>query len=325
MRWGILGAGLISRVALVPAFEASERCTVVAVGARDRDRAAALVPGAARHGTYEEVLADPAVEAVYIALANDGHVPWAIEALRAGKHVLCEKPLGLDAAETASAYAAARAAGRLLVEASWYRWHPRTRRAVDIVRDGVIGPVRSVSTGFTFSGVSDDNYRMSPAHGGGSLYDVGCYALSALGWATGGTDPRVTSARGVMSASGVDLTVDARLEVPAAQGVVGAEMRCSFIEAEKQWIEVVGRDATMRFGAPAFTAWQRDATTLDLEWPDGRVESMAFAACDPYRLMAEAVSDRIRGDEEAWVLPAEEARATARALDAVRAALVPAG
>ena len=326
MRWGILGAGLISRVALVPAFAASGRSTVVAVGARDRDRAAALVPGAARHGTYEEVLADPAVEAVYIALANDAHVPWATEALRAGKHVLCEKPLALDAAEAEAAYAAARAAGLLLVEASWYRWHPRTRRAEGMVRDGVLGPVRSVTAGFTFSGVAEDNYRMEPARGGGSLYDVGCYALSAVGWATAWAEPRVASVRGLMGATGVDLTVDARLEIPTADsGPVTATVRSSFVEPERQWIEVAGRDATMRFGAPAFTAWNPDATTLDLEWSDGRIESTAFDACDPYRLMADAVSERIRGGDGAWILPAGESLATARALDAVRAALVAAG
>ena len=321
VRWGILGAGLISRVALGPAFAASPYCSVVAVGARDAGRAAALVPDAARHGSYESVLSDPAVEAVYIALANDAHVPWALEALRAGKHVLCEKPLGLDATQVASAFAAADRAGLLLVEASWYRWHPRTRQAAAMVAGGALGPVRSVATGFTFSGVAEDNYRMQPGHGGGSLYDVGCYALSAVGWATGWADPRVESVRGLVAPTGVDLTVDARLAVPGPDGAdVAAQVRSSFAEPERQWIEVAARDATLRFGPPAFTAWHSDATTLDLEWADGRAESFAFEACDPYRLMAEAVSRRIRGGDD-WLVPPAESEATARALDAVRSSM----
>lgn len=317
VRWGILGAGLIARVALAPAFEASDRCRVVAVGARDRDRARDLVPAARTHGSYADVIADPGVEAVYIALANDAHVPWAVEALRAGKHVLCEKPLGLDEGEVRRAFAVAERAGLLLVEASWYRWHPRTRRAEAMVAGGELGEVRTVDAGFTFSGVADANYRMDPAMGGGSLYDVGFYALSAVGWATGWAEPTVTAVGG-HSGGGVDLTVDAtlRFDPPGA----AAHVHCSFEEPERQWIEVTGSEGSLRFGAPAFTAWTGHPATLEVARRAAPTESLTFDACDPYRLMAEAVSDVVRGGA-AWLVAPAESIATARAIDTVRAAM----
>lgn len=319
VRWGVLGAGLISRVALAPAFRASPDCQVVAVAARDGSRAAALVPGARAYSSYAELLADPAVEAVYIALANDAHVPWSVESLRAGKHVLCEKPLGLDAAEVEAAQTAASAAGLLLVEASWYRWHPRTRRAEAMIAGGELGPVTAVDAGFTFEGVDSGNYRMVPGKGGGSLYDVGCYACSAVGWATGWRLPRVTSVAGRMGVTGVDMMVDARLEVPGPTGPVAARVRAAFDEPESQWIEVAGREARIRFGPPAFTAWTGHATTLEVGQDGGEPHTVTFAPCDPYRLMVEAMSGVIRGGDD-WVVPPEETLATARALDAIRAA-----
>ncbi len=185
--WGFLGAGYIARAALAPAVHSADGAALVAAGARDIARAAALGPRGAAYGSYDEVLADPSVEAVYIALANDDHLPWAERALAAGKHVLCEKPLGLTAAEVRQMAATARAADRLLVEASWNRWHPRTRRAEALLRSGAIGAVRRVEAGFTFAGVAEDNYRLDPARGGGALYDVGCYATAAALWATGFT------------------------------------------------------------------------------------------------------------------------------------------
>jgi len=323
VRFGILGAGRISRHALVPALAASARATVVAVGARDPQRAAALVAGARAYGNYEDVLADPAVEVVYCALPNDAHVPWAVAALRAGKHVLCEKPLGLDAAEVASAFEAASTADLLLVEASWYRWHPRTRRAEALVADGALGQLQSVSAGFSFAGVPADDYRMAPAHGGGALYDVGCYAASAIGWATGWRELSARSVEVLRAPGGVDLTTTAELVAAGEErdpgGTPVARLHASIDGPERQWLELVGTARTLRFEPPAFTAWTGAPAALELVDATGRAERFEFDACDPYRIMVDAVADAVRG-RPAWLVTPAESLAVARLLDSVLAA-----
>ncbi len=325
--WGILGAGRISTVAVGPALAASRRCRVVAVGAREVARAATLAAtldglaaggppveqSARAYGSYEQVVADPEVEVVYIALPNDAHVPWVIEALRAGKHVLCEKPLGLDAAEVISAFDAAESAGRLLVEAAWNRWHPRTGAAERLVAEGAIGQVLSVDAGFVFSGVPAGDYRMQPARGGGALYDVGCYALSAVGWATGWAPVSEAGAEVRRHPEGVDLATTGRLRA----GGTAATVRAGIDEPAGQWLEIVGTEGVIRFGGAAFSAWTDAPAELEVSRGDGRAESRSFPACDPYRLMVDAVAERVRGGS-GWVVPRRESEWVARAIDALR-------
>lgn len=320
--WGILGAGRISTVAVGPALAASPACRIAAVGARDVDRAAALgsrlaaaasgaPPGA--YGSYEQVIADPAVQAVYIALPNDAHVPWALEALRAGKHVLCEKPLGLDAAQVTAAFDAAESAGGLLVEASWYRWHPRTRHAERMIADGALGQVTSVEAAFVFQGVPAGDYRMDPDRGGGALYDVGCYAVSAAGWATGWAPVTRGESRIRDSGTGVDLATSGRLESP---GVV-ATVHSAIDEPPSQRLEVTGTAGSLRFAPPAFTAWATDAAILEITVEGEPASSRRFEPCDPYRLMVEAVAGRIQGGDD-WVVPRRDSEWVAAAIDLLR-------
>jgi predicted dehydrogenase len=312
--WGFLGAGYIARAALAPAVHSADGAALVAAGAREVARASALGPHGAAYGSYDEVLADPRVEAVYIALANDDHLPWAERALAAGKHVLCEKPLGLTADEVRQMTAAARAAERLLVEASWNRWHPRTRRAEALLRSGAIGAVRRVEAGFTFAGVADGNYRLDPARGGGALYDVGCYATAAALWATGFADLQAVGATRRLSPSGVDLTTEAVLSFGSAE----AFMRCSIDEDSGQWVRVEGDRGTLVLdGRAAFTSWLSPSTLTVTTAAEERVEH--FAPVDPYRVMVEHVSAAIRGAHGAWVLPLEQSLRVAEALDLIRA------
>lgn len=319
VRWGILGAGRISTVAVGPALASSPACEVAAVGARDRARAGSLAAGlgaergARAYGSYAEVIADPDVEVVYIALPNDAHVRWAVEAVRAGKHVLSEKPLGMDRAEVSAAFDAAAAAGRLVVEAAWNRWHPRTRAAEQLVADGALGTVTAVDAGFTFSGVPAGDYRLQPERGGGALYDVGCYALAAAGWATGwapieGALPEVRRHPG-----GVDLSTHGRLRV----GGAAVEVRAAIDEPERQWLEITGTRGALRFGEPALTAWTDGVATLELHRPGIPPEVLTFPACDPYRLMVEAVAGRVRGGSE-WVVARRDSEWVAQAIDMLR-------
>ncbi|HET9075769.1 MAG TPA: Gfo/Idh/MocA family oxidoreductase [Acidimicrobiales bacterium] len=327
--WGILGAGRISTVAVGPALAASPSCRLVAVGSRHADRAARLAaslsassagPAAAAYGSYEQVVTHPEVEAVYIALPNDAHVPWALEALRAGRHVLCEKPFGMHLDQVRSAFDAAEAAGLVAAEAAWNRWHPRSRDAERLVAGGALGEVRSIDAGFVFCGVDAGDYRMDPGRGGGALYDVGCYALSAVGWATGwaplsGCHPEVRRHPG-----GVDLATAARLEVAGAT----ATIRAAIDEPDRQWIEVTGTDGVLRFGPPAFTAWSDGPASLELARTDGPVESRHFQACNPYLSMVEAVSARVRGGD-AWLVPRRDSEWVAAAIDAVGYGRLPPG
>ncbi len=177
VRWGFLGAGWIATRALAPAVAAADGAVLLAVAARDITRAAALGPAGRVYDDYAGLVADDEVDAVYISLTNEVHAHWSIAALQAGKHVLCEKPLAMNAREAVAMSEAANAAGRRLVEASWYRWHPRVRRAQELLAAGRIGSVRHVSAGFTFAGNLAGNYRLEPTRGGGALYDVGCYAV----------------------------------------------------------------------------------------------------------------------------------------------------
>lgn len=320
VRWGFLGAGMIAQKALAPAVHAADGAVLQAVAARSLERAAGLEPTGSVYGDYAALLDDPDVDAVYIALANDAHVPWAVRALEAGKHVLCEKPLGLDAAQTEQAYAASEKAGRLLVEASWYRWHPRTQRSSSLVASGAIGEVRSVETAFCFTGVAEGNYRLDPAMGGGALYDVGHYALSGALWALGDPEAEVSvlsaTARwsGDAHGEGVDLVTDARL----AAGHASGQVSCGIDAPDRQALRVAGSEGSVEHVQDAFMSWHAPSSLRIVDSSGEHVEE--FAPVDPYRRMVEAVSRRVEGDADAWVLPAAESVELARLMDAVREA-----
>ncbi len=309
VRWGFLGAGWIASKALAPAVHHAQGATLHAAAARDEVRARALAPEGPAYGSYDALLADPDVEAVYISLANDAHLPWTVAALEAGKHVLCEKPLGLTAAQVRRMTAAAQAADRLLVEASWYRWHPRVRLAQRLVADGAIGAVRQVSAGFCFTGVPAGNYRLEAERGGGALYDVGCYAVSAALWAFGDAPVREVAARQTLGPSGVDVAMDAVLDLDAGS----AQIRAGIDEPARQWLVIRGDGGEIELPGEAFTAWVRDDTELWLS--DGRgTERIPVPATDAYRVMVEETSAVLRGGE-GWVLPLAESLAVADVID----------
>ena len=317
VRWGFLGAGRIASNALAPAVHAAQGAVLHAAAARDPERARRL--GTDRvTGSYEELLADDEVDAVYISLPNDAHVPWAVAALQAGKHVLCEKPLGLTAAEVDRLADVARETGRVAVEASWYRWHPRVRLAQQRLAE--VGPVLHVAAGFTFAGVPETDYRMSPAQGGGAMYDVGCYAVSACLWAVGRGAPDEVAARSELSATGVDLDTQAVL---TWDGGAEAEVRAAISRDLGQWLVVRGERGEVELRDAPYTAWTGDDTELWVSDGSG-TERVPVPAEDAYRVMVEEVSSAVRGGP-GWVLPLEESRQTAAVLDAVRASAAAGG
>ena len=308
-RWGFLGAGNIARVALAPAVHAATGAVLQSAAARDPARAEALGPVTVAP-SYDALVEDPDVDAVYISLSNEMHLPWTLKALAAGKHVLCEKPLCLTADEVDQI---AAAAGDLVaVEASWYRWHPRVRLAQQRLPD--IGPVRHVTAGFSFAGQLDGNYRLDPARGGGALYDVGHYAVSAVLWAVDRGLPDDVAARAVLGPTGVDLRTDAVLDWDGCT----AEVACGIDEGRGQYLVITGERGEIELRDAPFTSWKTDATELWMS-DGGGTERVQVPATDAYQVMVEEVSSVIAGGP-GWVLPLAASRETAACLDLVRAA-----
>jgi len=329
-RFGFVGAGWIAHRALAPAVHASTGAVLQAAAARDAERAATLEPAGRCYTDYRDLLADPDVDVVYLSLSNDLHHRWTLAALAAGKHVLCEKPLGLNLAQVTEMHDAARAADRLLVEAFWYRWHPRTRRLEELIRTGTLGPIRELEADFSFPGADQPamagNYRLDPGRGGGALYDVGCYTISAAHLALG-PDLVVEQAEAVFGPSGVDLAATVRLSAGSSapgqdstgRGAV-AVARCGIAVPERQALSVTGEAARVDFTlGEAFTTWQQPCE-LTITGPDGTVQVERFAPVDAYRLMVESVAAAVRG-RPGFMIEPEFSLAVSGTLDAARAAM----
>lgn len=309
VRWGFLGAGGIATRALAPAVHAATGATLQAVAARDLERAEALGPISA-YDDYAALLADDEVDAVYISLSNEMHLPWSLAAMRAGKDVLCEKPLALTAAEVDEMTAVADQTGRVLVEASWYRWHPRVRLAQQRLAD--IGPVREVSAGFLFDAGLEGNYRLEPARGGGARYDVGCYAVSACLWAVGAGLPVEVTARSTYGPTGVDVRTEAVLDWGDG---ARAQVRAGIQGEIGQWLVLTGERGRIELRDAPYTSWVDDETELWVSDGTG-AERVAVPAVDAYRVMVEEVSSVLTGGP-GWVLPLAQSRQTAAVLDAI--------
>jgi D-xylose 1-dehydrogenase (NADP+, D-xylono-1,5-lactone-forming) len=286
----VLGAADIARKAVLPAIAASGNGELVALASRSAERARAMLepyPGAEVVDTYEAVLARSDVDAVYIPLPNGLHKEWTLRALAAGKHVLCEKPLAVTAAEAEEMAAAAERSGHLLMEAFMYRFHPATREFVD----GLRGPLHVQSSfGFTVHDTAD--IRLDGSIGGGALLDVGCYTVSVARWILGEPVDVVASAR---MGHGVDMTVTAVLTFRDGET---ASVWASFESPEVQDLTVVARDGVQQRTRP-FSSW-RDPH-------------------DPYQLMVESFAGSIINGRPV-VIPLSESVANMRVLDRIRQA-----
>ncbi len=248
IRWGVLSTARIGRVAVNPAIVASRNGSLLAVASRDADRARDFADqcGIARHyGSYEALVTDPDVDAIYIPLPNNLHREWSIRAAEHGKHVLCEKPLALDAAECREMQVAASTNGTVLMEAFMYRFHPRTEQLVTRARDGSLGSVRAIRSVFTFPLSRPDNIRWLPELGGGALMDVGCYCVN-VSRTVAGTEPDEVQAWASWTASGVDLELTGTLRF--ASGLV-AHFDCALSMDNRQVVEVAGTDASITMEA----------------------------------------------------------------------------
>jgi D-xylose 1-dehydrogenase (NADP+, D-xylono-1,5-lactone-forming) len=248
VRWGILGTAQINR-RLIPAMRTGRRSRLVAIASRDPARArryAAEWDIPSVHPSYDALLRDGDVDAVYVPLPNTLHVEWTLRALDAGKHVMCEKPLALRPEDVDRIEVVARDRERVVVEGFMYRHEALTARVESLVRSGVVGALRWLSASFTFERTRQDDVRLDPALGGGALWDIGCYTTSITRLLAGG-EPRAVAGIALSGRTGVDEAFTGVMEF--AEGVT-ATIHSSFRAAYHTSLEVGGRDGVLRVANP---------------------------------------------------------------------------
>jgi predicted dehydrogenase len=321
IRWGILGCARITRRGLAPGILASKSGTLHALASRDESTARAWADefGASKaYGDYRSVLDDPEVDAVYLPLPNELHLPWVVAAADAGKHILCEKPLALDAAEADRMVEHCRSRGVILMEAFMWRHQPRTASLVELVRSGGIGRLRLVRSSFSFP-IEPGDWRLDPSRGGGALWDVGCYGVSTCRLFAG-SEPVAVRSMTHPHPSGVDLTLTAELAFP--EGVIGL-VDCSFEAPFRCEYELVGTTGSIRVpdaylppDHPTALRFLADSAP-DSDSEGSGPESLSFEGTDQYARMVDAFAQSVANG--ALVAPAEDGLAQMKALDWIKA------
>jgi predicted dehydrogenase len=308
IRWGIISTARINSKFLVGARESSA-LEILAVASRERESAERYAADNSierAYGGYDALLADPDVDAVYISLPNSMHVEWSVRALEAGKHVLCEKPLGRRAADVNRAFDVADREGRLLMEAFMYRHNPQTRRLVELVRDGAVGRLRLIRSAFSFAEADPANVRLTTALEGGALMDVGCYCVSGSRLIAG--EPQRVSAEQVTGGDGVDIVFAATMRF--ADDVL-AHFDAGLALDTRDALELVGDEGTLFLDDP----WHCLEPVIEL-YRDGERERIELEVVNSYRLEAENMSAAIRG-EAPLLLGRADALGQARAIEAL--------
>jgi|tagenome__1003787_1003787.scaffolds.fasta_scaffold20911451_3 xylose dehydrogenase (NAD/NADP) len=284
--WGILSTAHINRKLLAGAALSSE-VDVVAVASRDAARARAFADAhgiPVSYGSYEELLADPAVEAVYNPLPNTMHCDWSMRALEAGKHVLCEKPMSSSAAEVEQAFAAAERTGFLLAEAFMYRHHPQAKRLEALVAEGTIGELRLIRSTFSYGLFDEQNIRLRTDLDGGALMDVGCYCISGARLLAG--EPESVFGRAYLGPTGTDWAFTGSLRFP---GDVLAVFDCATCLTDRDELEAIGSEGSLFLDDP----WHCINPVIELRRPGGS-ERIEVEPANPYRLELEDLGRAIR-------------------------------
>jgi predicted dehydrogenase len=318
VRWGVLGVAKIGVEKVIPAMQRGEASEIVGLASRDlgRAREAAAKLGIPRaYGSYEDLLADPAIEAVYNPLPNELHVSWTLRALEAGKHALCEKPIGLDADEARPLIDARDRSGKLVAEAFMVRFHPQWRRARELAQGGAIGDVRAIQTFFSYRLLDPDNVRNRPP-GGGGLYDIGCYAILTARYIFAAEPTRAIATIDWDPKFKTDRLASAVLEFPGGRHLtftVGTQT------SAHQRVTIAGEAGRIEVMIP-FNAPPDRPTEIaiddgaDLFGGGRRVET--FPVCDQYTLQGDAFSRAIL-DGSPLEFGIEDGVANMRVIDAL--------
>jgi predicted dehydrogenase len=325
VRWGVLSTADIATRKVIPGLRSAARTEVLAIASRDtaRARAAAGRLGIPRaYDSYEALLGDPDVDAVYIPLPNHLHPRWTVAAARAGKHVLCEKPLALSAVDAQTMVDACREAGVLLMEAFMYRLHPSWVAVRELVGSGRIGTLRAVGSWFSYFNDDPTNIRNIRDVGGGALYDIGCYSVNLSRMLFGSEPTRVQAAITRDAASGVDVLTSGILEF---EGGI-ATFTCSTRVEDDQRVDVYGTQGRISIPIPFNIPPDRPTHVSVIAGGDPPVaphaERLTFPAADPYAVEAELFGAAIL-DGGPVPVPPEDAVANLRVIDALFAAGAP--
>jgi D-xylose 1-dehydrogenase (NADP+, D-xylono-1,5-lactone-forming) len=308
VKWGILSTADINRK-VIPGMRASDKAELVAVASREQSRAEEYAREweiERAYASYEALLEDTDVEAVYISLPNTLHCEWSIRAVEAGKHVLCEKPMSKHVGDVESAFDAAERSGRILMEAFMYRHNPQTARLRRLVDEGAIGDLRLVRSCFSYSLYDAENIRLRRDVEGGSLMDVGCYCVSGSRLLAG--EPEEVYGQQFVGSSGTDWVFTGSMRFP---GDVFAQFDCGTALPERDELEAIGSDGSLFLDDP----WHCPEPVIELR-RDGGVERIELEHADSYRLQTENFSDAIRGVADP-LLGREDAVAQARTIDAL--------
>ncbi len=318
VNWGIISTALIGTAKVIPAMQKSKHCRIQAIASRDLALAKKWaeelgIPKA--YGSYEELLADREIEAIYNPLPNHLHVPWSIKAAEAGKHVLCEKPIALDAKEAEQLVAARNRTGKLITEAFMVRGHPQWLRARELVRQGKIGELRVVQGLFTYFLTDPENVRNKADIGGGGLYDIGCYPIVTARFLFGAEPTRVVGLIEHDPVLKIDRLASAILDFPAGQ----ASFMCATQLAPYQRMQILGTkgriEVEIPFNAPPdkpCRIFVDDGSQLG----DASAKEETFPVCDQYAIQGDLFSEAIRSGKPVE-FPLENAVQNMRIIDAI--------
>ncbi|MFD2610940.1 Gfo/Idh/MocA family protein [Paenibacillus gansuensis] len=311
LRWGVIGCAGIAVNSVIPGIRQSATGEVTAIASRGLQKAeetAAKLDIPKAYGSYEELIEDPNIDAVYIPLPNHLHMEWSIRAMEAGKHVLCEKPIALNEAEAQRMADVSRRTGKHLAEAFMYRHHPRYERIAEIIRSGEIGELRAIHSAFTFNNAGDKtNVRYRKEWGGGSLYDVGCYPLSAARLLLG-TEPEAATVHALLSPEHdhVDMMASGVVEFP---GSIALTFDCGMWAAFRNTLEVLGTEG--RIEVPS--AFIGEASFL--VHTSGGTRKEEQPALNQYALQADVFARTVWGEQQERFTP-DDAVANMKLLDA---------
>jgi predicted dehydrogenase len=315
IRFGMLSTARIGVQKVIPAMQQGKHTEVVAIASRSLEKARDVARhlGIPRwHGSYEALLADPDVDAVYNPLPNDQHVPWSIRALEAGKHVLCEKPIGLSAAQGGDLVEAARRHPRLKVmEALMYRHHPQWRKAKELVQTGQIGGLRAIQVFFSFYNDDPGNIRNDSSKGGGVLMDIGCYATSLSRWLFNAEPQRVFGLVVNDPRFGVDRLVSAIIDF----GVGHATFTCSMQIAPFQQVHLAGVEGHVELSEAPFNPPNDRPCVIRLQ-RGGEVQRLELEVCDQYAIQGDRFAEAILNDTPVPI-PLEDAVRNMEVIEAV--------
>jgi predicted dehydrogenase len=319
LRWGILSTANIATEKVIPGIRRAARCEIVAIGSRDAEAARVAADRLAiprAYGSYEALLADPDVDAVYIPLPNHMHAEWTIAAARAGKHVLCEKPLAVTAADAERMVEACEAAGVRLMEAFMYRHHPSWVAVRELVASGRIGTLSAVQSWFGFYNDDPANIRNIREFGGGALYDVGCYCVNLSRMLFGGEPVRVEASVVRDGGDGVDTLTTGVLEFENGLASFG----CSIRTETDQRVHLYGTEGRISIGIPFNIPPDRPTQVFVTQGGDPPVapatETLTFETKDPYAAEAERFAEAIL-DGLPTPVPPDDAVANLRVIERI--------